>query len=66
MYMDIGEQILHGKRQYPAAELPSNAVQPTAVYELYIAMTNCNPWNYKLWPTCMTSTCISMVTQPMP
>ena len=29
--MDISEQILHAKRQYAAAELPSNAVQPTAV-----------------------------------
>ena len=48
MYMDISEQMLHAKRQYPAAELPSNAVQPTAVYELYIAKTNCNPQKYKL------------------
>ena len=57
--------MLHAKRHNPAAGLPSNAVQSTAVYELYIAKTNCNPQNYKLFPTCITSTCITMATQPM-
>ena len=58
--------MLHAKRHNPAAELPSNAVQPTVVYELYVAKTNCNPWNYELYLTGITSTCITMATQPMP